>query len=230
LGSWPLGLSYGQFQQVQITRTPDGALELSGLATSFYGATILQSVTPGLIVGSTLKYVRGRPISGPITGDSGEDAMDAAAGTEGNSSRHFDMDLGVMADMERVRVGILVRNVREPSFGEVGGVPIQLKRQARLGISVLPSTGLTLATDLDLDTVDLRDGPRRMLAVGGEDRFGHRWALRGGVRWNLEGIRRPVTTVGASVVVRRNVWLDSHYAYGKPDADRGFGIALRAGY
>jgi len=130
--------------------------------------------------------------------------------------------------MERVRVGILVRNVREPSFGEVGGVPIQLKRQARLGISVLPSTGLTLATDLDLDTVDLRDGPRRILAFGGEQRLG-RLAVRAGTRWNLAGPRRMVGALGGSALIRKGVWIDAHYTEGRLDADRGFGIALRMG-
>jgi hypothetical protein len=85
--------------------------------------------------------------------------------------------------------------------------------------------------DVDLDTVDLRDGARRHLAFGGEQRIGGRWALRGGVRWNLEGVRRAVTAVGLSVSLRSGVWLDGHYTKGRVDeADSGLGVALRAGF
>ena len=94
---------------------------------------------------------------------------------------------------------------------------------------MLPTHGLTLALDVDLDTVDLRDGPRRIVAMGGEDRFGHRWALRGGVRWSLEGARRTTAAVGGSLALRQSLWLDWQYTQGHLDADRGFGVALRVG-
>jgi hypothetical protein len=84
--------------------------------------------------------------------------------------------------------------------------------------------------DVDLDTADLRDGPRRILAFGGEHRFGHRWAVRSGVRWSLEGPRRTVGALGFSLGLRRNLWLDGHYTQGRLEADRGFGGALRAGF
>ena len=82
-----------------------------------------------------------------------------------------------MADLRRARVGLLVRNIREASFGNEADGAVTLRRQSRLGLAILPSSGLTLAMDLDLDTVDLRDGPRRMIAFGGEQRLG-RWAVR----------------------------------------------------
>jgi hypothetical protein len=82
--------------------------------------------------------------------------------------------------------------------------------------------------DLDLDTAALRDGPRRILALGGEKRFQH-WAIRGGTRWNLEGARQTVGSFGGSVAVRKGLWLDALYTAGHLDADRGFGIAMRAG-
>jgi hypothetical protein len=97
-------------------------------------------------------------------------------------------------------------------------------------VAVLPTDGLTLAMDIDLNTVDLRDGLRRMIAFGGETRIGSRLAVRGGVRWNREDSANPVTTVGASVAVRTGLWLDGHYAYGKDAVARGLGVALRAGY
>jgi hypothetical protein len=83
--------------------------------------------------------------------------------------------------------------------------------------------------DVDLDTVDLRGGLRRMIAFGAESVLGQRAAVRGGVRWNLEGQRRPVTAVGASLALRPSWWLDSYFSYGQSEEDRGFGIALRTG-
>jgi hypothetical protein len=123
----------------------------------------------------------------------------------------------------------MVRNLRQPSFGQIAETPIVIKRHARMGLSILPTNGLTLAIDLDLDTVDLWDGPRRILAMGGEDRIGRRWAVRSGVRWSLEGEKRTTAAVGASLAFRPGLWLDWQYTQGHLDGDRGFGVALRAG-
>jgi hypothetical protein len=165
-----------------------------------------------------------------IEGASAEDALEQAAKLEGHSSGRLDLDIGAMADMGKVRVGLAVRNLRESRFVDSAGFATVLHREARMGLAVLPSTGLTLAIDLDLDTVDLRDGPRRILALGVEDKIGRRWALRSGMRWSLKGPPRRVTAVGASVALRPSFWLDSHYTHGGIDADRGLGFALRAGF
>ena len=99
----------------------------------------------------------------------------------------------------------------------------------RFGLAVRPGAGVTLAMDLDLDTVDLRAGLRRMIALGTEVPVGSRFALRGGVRWDLEGDREPVAAAGASVAITRRLWVDGHYSYGS-DHDQGFGFALRGAY
>ena len=83
--------------------------------------------------------------------------------------------------------------------------------------------------DVDLDTVDLRDGLRRMIAAGGEGRLGSRVAVRGGVRWDVEGDHQPVTAVGLSVSLRARFWLEGYYSRGQRDEDRGFGMRFRAG-
>jgi hypothetical protein len=231
LGTWPIGLSYGSFHDNALVPVPGGGTRAETLGTWHFGATVLQTVTPGVVVGSTIRYVRGKATSAPVEGVSASDALERAAKLEGPSSGHLDFDIGAMADLGIARLGLTVRNLREPSFRDPDGSAITLRRHARVGLAVLPATGVTLAIDVDLDTVDLRDGPRRVLAVGGEDRFGHRWALRAGIRRNLEGSRRTVGAIGASLSLRRSVWLDGHYTRGRDlDADRGFGIALRAGF
>jgi hypothetical protein len=230
LGTWPIGLSYGRFQESAITESVGSVPGVQTLALSQFGATVLQTITPGLVLGSTVKYLRGTLLSGAATGGSTRDALNASRDLEGHSSGRFDFDVGLMADLRRARLGVTVRNMQEPRFADAAGNAIRLRRQARMGLAVLPTSGLTLAMDLDLDTADLRDGPRRILAIGGENRFGHRWAFRGGVRWSLEGSRRMVGAAGLSVGVRNNLWLDGHYTQGRLDADRGFGGALRAGF
>jgi hypothetical protein len=150
----------------------------------------------------------------------------------GKKSGAFDLDVGLMADMRKVRLGIVTQNLRHPSFVDGAGNATTLKRQSRAGVAVLPTDGLTLAMDVDLDTVDLRGGLRRMIAFGGESRLNRRIAVRGGVRWNLklvDGFHRPIAAVGASVKIRSSVWLEGFYTQGRFDGDRGFGFGLRAG-
>ena len=230
LGTLPIGLSYGTFQDSALAVAPSGETRAETFAVSQFGATFLQTVATGLVIGSTVKYERGRVISGPIEGLSASDALGHAAQLDGPSSGHLDVDVGAMADFGKARLGVTVRNLREPTFSDAAGNAITLHRQSRMGLAVMPVTGLTLAVDLDLDKAELWDGPRRMLAFGGEDRIGHRWTLRAGVRWNLEGTRRPIGAVGASLSIRRNFWLDGHYTQGSLDVDRGFGVAMRAGF
>ena len=43
-----------------------------------YGVTFLQTVTQGLVIGSTVKYERGAVISGPVGGQTTKDALTAA--------------------------------------------------------------------------------------------------------------------------------------------------------
>jgi F plasmid transfer operon protein TraF len=228
LGTLPVGLSYGHFQESALTPSLSAQPLAKTFSVSQVGVTLLQTVTQGLVIGSTVKYERGAVISGPVDGQTTKDALTAAADREGSTTGQFDADIGVMADLRRARVGLLVRNIREPSFGNEADGAVTLRRQSRLGLAVLPSSGLTLAMDLDLDTVDLRDGPRRMIAFGGEQRLG-RWAVRAGTRWSLAGPRRMVGALGGSALIRRGLWIDAHYSEGRLDADHGFGIALRMG-
>jgi hypothetical protein len=228
LGTWPLGLSYGRTKTTLIADDAAAGLRVQSLQTSYYGVTFLQTLLEGLVIGSTLKYVRGTAISGPIDGATIGEVLDRGADLEADARSAFDLDLGLMADLHRLRVGWTIRNLREPEFTSAAGIAMKVERLSRVGISVLPSDGLTLAMDVDLDTADLPEGLRRMIALGGESRLGQRAAVRAGVRWSLEGPRMPVTSAGASVAIS-GMWLDGFYSYGRGGEDRGFGIALRAG-
>jgi hypothetical protein len=176
-----------------------------------------------------LKYLRGSFATGPSGGPTVEDALSQGQDLDGPGQSHFDFDIGLMADLKKVRLGLSGRNLLEPEFTSTAGMAIKLQRLTRAGLAFLPTDGLTLAMDVDLDTVDLRDGLRRMIALGGEGRLGSRVAVRGGVRWDLKGDRQPVTALGMSVSLRSRFWLEGYYSRGQRDEDRGFGIGFRAG-
>jgi hypothetical protein len=229
LGTLPLGISYGTFKLTALGEGVDGGLSASTLRTSQFGVTILQSVADGLVVGSTVRYLRGDVVTAPFEGGSVDDALSLTDDLEGKRSGSFDLDLGAMADMRRVRVGLTLKNLRSPTFGDVAIRRITLPRQTRLGVALLPTDGLTIALDMDLETVDLLDDPHRMVAIGGEARLAQRLLARSGVRWSIEGARRFVAAAGMSVSIRRGLWLDGHYTQNRRGDDREFGVALRAG-
>jgi hypothetical protein len=232
LGTLPVGLFYGKIRNTQLIPVSPGVTNLETLETTQFGATILQSLTQGVVLGSSLKYIRGGLTQGQSAASSTSDVIDDGLNLSGPKNGAFDFDVGLMVDLKRVRLGLTARNLRQPVFVDSAGNATSLKRQSRAGVAVKATDGLTLAMDVDLDTVDLRGGLRRMIAFGGENRLSPRLAIRGGVRWNLEvdgGVRRPVAAAGASVRIRPRFWVDGFYTQGRAGGDRGFGFGLRAG-
>ncbi len=231
LGTWPIGLSYAAFDETRLVDDGEaGDLIARRFGTKHWGATVLQTLTPGLVLGSTLKYVRGTVATGPVSEVTTEDALGAGADRDGDSSGTFDLDASLMYDAQVFRLGWTMRNLRSPRFKGPGETAITLQRRSRVGLAILPSDGFVLAVDLDLDAVDLPSGPSRMLAVGAEHHLWSRVTVRGGVRWNLEGARVPVGSLGASVALGPGSWLDGHVTHGRANGERGFGFALRAGW
>ena len=231
LGTWPVGLSVARITDTRVTSVIGGVVRTQALSTSQYGANLLQTVVEGLVVGANLKWVRGTVTEGAGTGLSAHQAFTAVTELSSHASSGFDFDLSVMADLKPLRLGVVAKNLRQPEFTNIAGIATRLPREVRAGVAVMPRNGLTLALDMDLDTVDLWDGPRRMIAIGGEDRLGKRLVARAGVRWNLkDDTRRPVYSAGTSVRVSKSLWLDAHYTQGDITRDRGLGAALRAGF
>jgi hypothetical protein len=205
VATWPLGLTY--VRQV-------GRFSGSTFSSSTFQFTVLHTVIDHLNVGANVKLMRGTIDDGGA-----------------KSSTEFDMDLGAMASFDKARVGLTLKNLLRPEFTNVAGIATVVPRQFRAGAAVMPRDGLTLALDLDLDTVGLWDGPRRGIAVGGESRVSSRLTARGGVRWNLEDdLKRPAYSAGASYRLSASASLDAHYTYSDNHRERAFGVALRAGY
>ncbi len=229
LGATSAGLSYGQLQATTLTGGTLGQPNVETLSVSQYGLTILQTIVPGLVAGTTLKYLRGNVIGEPVTAASVKDALAQTNNLNGPTKTALDLDIGLMATADHLRVGYTMKNVRQPSFGDVANSANTLQRQSRLGVAFISTGGLTLAMDLDLNAVGLQGDLRRMFALGGEVHLGHALQVRSGVRWDLEGTHDPIAAIGMSVTIRRGIWVDGHYAVGRTDEDREFGVALRAG-
>lgn len=184
-------------------------------ATHVVPVTVLQSIGDYVNVGGAVKGVW-------------------SDGIDGGTHARVDVDLGVMIRTEGWRVGLVLRNLTEPSFGpEVvafGGNRYRLERHARLGAAVFPRDGLTLAVDADLMPLDALDGRRRALAVGAEQRVAPRVVLRGGVRAQTIDGARPSASVGGSLEVRSSIWADVQATGGGDRADRGWTVGLRFVY
>jgi len=230
LGTWPVGLSYASFDETRLVDGPADELRVRRLLTKHYSATVLQTLTEGLVVGTTLKYVRGTVAAGSVTDATVGKALDSGKDQTSQSSGTFDLDASLMYDARVFRLGWTMRNLRSPRFEGPEETAIKLNRLSRVGLAILPADGFILAVDLDLNAVDLPDGRRRMLAVGMEHKFLPKLVLRGGVRRNLEGAHATVGSVGASFALSPGAWLDGHVTHGRANGERGFGLALRAGW
>ena len=71
--------------------------------------------------------------------------------------------------------------------------------------------GLTLAMDVDLDTVDLRDGPRRISALRRRRPIGLASRCAAVCAGASKGLARRGHAVGAQSGIRPDFWLDGHY-------------------
>ncbi|MBI1874271.1 MAG: hypothetical protein HYS05_10370 [Acidobacteria bacterium] len=141
-----------------------------------------------------------------------------------------------------MRVGVVVRNLRAPGFasaeGRSGGVArtFELRRQARIGVAVMPDQGrrpnpTTLALDVDLTRQRALTAERRNVAVGMEQwLMSRRVGLRGGVRASTIGEARPIVAGGASVMIRSSIVVDGQVSGGRADEMRGWSLAARVSF
>ena len=218
VASLPLGLSYVKTGEHYVVPGPADEAVGRELRTHQIGATVLQSLSDAVVVGATLKYVRGIASSGPV----GSPLEDRA----GNA---FDADLSVMATSGPIKAGLTIRNIFSPEFEAADGSTQELHVLARAGVSYLAAPALTFAADVDIKGPEIGPDRRRMLALGGEYRLS-RASVRAGARFDTIGPVNALGTVGGSYAVRNGIWVDVWAATGKRDADRGWGLAGRFTY
>lgn len=241
----PLGLAYYRVGTYAAARESAGVgagdreemgRSVKALVVSVAGVTLLHSVADFLVVGGTIKLVRGEAAAGMSrAADAGRALGDAgrlsrAGGTTG------DADLSAMLAMPRLRLGIVAHNLTTPRFAldGAGASAVELDRQVRVGGawgSGWPGVSRWIAAvDADLTVRRAPSGSRRDLAAGVESWWlGRRLGLRGGLRGSLEGAARPEASAGASAALARGVYVDAHLARGAA-AQRAWGIAARLAF
>jgi hypothetical protein len=235
LGVPAVALSYYRLHSTDLkplqTLVGPATVEANTLVTHHIGATVVQSVAPGVAVGATLKLVRGVASSTLQPATERDDLLDDHGDLTTEGTTRFDADLGVMAGFGKLKAGLTVRNVSEPSFKTPGGRSLRLERQARAGISVAPVAGWVVAADSDVLESHGPAGPIRTFAAGTEGRVHRRAFVRAGFNVNTAaGERAPAVSAGASFAATASFLVDVQVTGGSDKTARGWGVAARFGY
>ncbi|MEO8679734.1 MAG: conjugal transfer protein TraF [Vicinamibacterales bacterium] len=206
------------------------------LTTSTVGVALLQSVGQYLVVGGTLKLVRGGAAEGSSTAILAAEALDDAAGLVRERHTTGDVDLSAMSALGHLRLGVVARNLTTPSFAlDAGGeAAVELARQVRLGGgwgSGWPGNSrVVVAVDADVTRRVAPGGERRDLAAGTETWWlGQRLGIRGGIRRSTLGEARVVVAAGVSGAIRPGMLVEGHVARGQHD-ERSWSVGLRFGF
>jgi hypothetical protein len=209
-----LGVSYYRFRVSDI-RPSTGADELAredqgvprvdlrSRAVSEYGVTIGQSVGGALVISSTLKLVRAGEVES--AGEAPEGSLDRAADIDVPRHTRADLDVGALVSFPNARVGLSVKHLNEPGFGE-GAERFELSRQVRAGLALFGSApGLdrvTAAVDADVTRTQTAVGEVRHVAAGVEAwLLGRHLGVRAGISANTVAEKGRSTSAGVSVGV-----------------------------
>jgi len=238
-----LGLSYYRLRISEIQRSDSTAagapgrqdpgtekVRLRAITLNQFGATVGQSLGAHLVVSSTVKLVHaGAAVD---IRDQATVTRDSADNLRPQSEAHAGLDVGAMAKFGQVTLGVNVRNATRPSFGD-GDNRFTLDRQARAGIALSAVPGrigqLTIDADADITRTATVFGDGRRFGAGAELWVpSRRLGIRGGVAGRFPGAVHLAPSGGASVAVRRGIYIDAQVTGGGgEEARRGWGSALR---
>ena len=226
----PVGVAYYRLRSSGAVSGGDGTGQLATLETGHLAVSLVQSLSPALAVGTALKWVHGDAATGVSAAPPGA-WLDDAQALDGQGGDTFDLDVGVMATAGRARLGLVGRNLRQPSFGARGGGTLELGRQIRAGFAWRAGQRVLLAADADLTSTDTPLGEKRHLAAGVE------WqvlpaalVLRGGARASTAGDAAPAGSAGLSAAVSDGVWLDAQITRGAAGGSASWGVAGRLAF
>ena len=207
---------------------------LRSLVTHNLALTRATFLGSGFSVGSTVRYVRSsfgvNLVGSNVTTAR---ALHQNIGRETHSQNHYDLDVGLKAGGAKFQVGLVARNLRNPSLRVPGGSAFRLGRQIRTGLAFRPVGGLLLTADVDLTRLAAFRGDRRNMAVGAEKRFGTWLAVRGGARVNLDNVRvNPATVVafGFSMALTTGLFVDGQWTRGRDGTENGWSAGGRLSY
>jgi len=228
---------FGATGQPPVNRQDTRAgVSMQSFSASQLGLTVVQSILPGVDAGATVKYVRGTVRVGSDGGvKSTGDLLDDGEELEGgHAENQFDLDAGVIAVAGPVRLGAVMRNIRQPDFGG-DAARFSLPRQTRIGaaIDTEQSGGppFIFAVDADVRRYTTATGDRRVVALGAEQwLWAKRIGVRGGARFNTVGAQERAATAGASVAARNGLYVEGYIVRGGSEADRGWGFGARVSF
>jgi hypothetical protein len=203
------------------------------LTTSTVGVALLQSVGQYLVVGATLKLMRGAAADGVSTAFGADEALDDAEALPVHRETKGDVDLSAMSAIGHLRLGVVAHNLTTPSFAlaDAATEVVELQRQVRIGGgwgSGWPGLSrVVVAVDADVTTRMTPDGDRRDLAAGTETWWmRQRLGVRAGVRRSTVGAARSVVAAGVSASVMPGMFLEGHVARGQQD-ERSWSVGAR---
>lgn len=203
------------------------------LTTSTVGVALLQSVGNYLVVGATLKLMRGATADGVSTSFGADGALDDAEALPVHRETKGDVDLSAMSAIGHLRLGVVAHNLTTPSFAlDAAATEVaELERQVRIGGgwgSGWPGISrVVVAVDADVTTRMTPDGGRRDLAAGAETWWmRQRLGVRAGVRRSTVGAARSVAAAGVSASVMPGMFIEGHVARGQQD-ERSWSIGAR---
>jgi hypothetical protein len=238
-----VGISYVRLRGSEVRYAPtgqDGSVRDDGnttfrggaATTTHLGVTVVQSLGDIVVVGTTLRLVRGSAAAATLQAPSARAALDAADDLDGPGETQFDADLGAMVYLGRARIGLTVRNLVAPDWDDTG-LLLDSERLARIGVAWGPGPvrgrrSWTIAADADLTSAAAAGGERRSVAVGVERWFRQgRVALRGGARAQTIGDARPAATGGASLGIWSGLLVEAQVTAGGEADERGWGLGAR---
>jgi hypothetical protein len=216
-------------------RQEGGATEvrLRSIVLTQVGASVGQSLGSHLVIASTLKLVHAGAASQLQA--AGAASLDGATDLDVSGETHPGLDIGAMAVLGPARIGVMVRNVKQPEFG-TGADTFTLSRQARAGVAVSSGTrgvigAATVAVDADLMRTATVFGDERRLAAGGELwTTGRTFGIRGGASVNTVDDRRTALSAGLSVGLKKGLYADGEVTGGTDLGRRGWSAGLRVTY
>jgi hypothetical protein len=171
------------------------------------GVTVGQSLGSHLVIGSTLKLEWAK------------------------SNTRGDLDIGAMATLGLVRLGIVMRDVTAPEFGS-GSDTLALARRARAGVALLSPSNMphpfVVDVDADLNAAIVDGREERDLSAGAETWiFNGRIGVRGGVGKNTADEGGSFGAVGLSVAPYPRFFVEGFVTRGESGIRNRWGIDLR---
>ncbi len=194
----------------------DDILHSRGLEALDVAVTLVQSLPlDELTVGVNARFIRGtafeqgEPASFvPPANRNVSDLVDRATAGEGRTENEFGLDLGLLYQPnEWLRLGLMARNLTEPTFHTESDNEIVLPRHARAGVAFMMESDFLVAVDADLTSRNFLSGLDgiahwRELSVGVEKAWGsRRVAVRAGLRTEIAGgsLARPGVSLGGGI-------------------------------